>query len=296
MSDVPQFLEAQRARVDTWLERCLVPADALPADPGARKLHEAVRYSLLGPGKRVRPILCLVTGEILGASEAALAPAACALEMIHAYSLVHDDLPAMDDDDLRRGRPTNHVVYGEAMAILAGDALLTLAFETMARTPAPDLVGPLVGLAARAAGIDGMVAGQAADLAGEDAPADASRLTYIHRHKTAALLSASVRAGALVARAEGDARARIEQYGEALGLAFQVADDVLDVTGTPESLGKTAGKDAQAGKLTYPAVHGLTRSRAIARELADRATKAVAGLAGAGRLADLARYVVERTQ
>lgn len=286
------FLAESRARVDRLLEASLPPSQ-----PPVARLHEAVRYALLGSGKRVRPILCLHTGEVLGASEEQLAPVACALEMIHCYSLIHDDLPAMDDDELRRGRATLHIAYDEATAILAGDALLTLAFETIAGTPDAGLVPALVARVARAAGMRGMVSGQAADLAAEGNPVshDEPLLSFVHSHKTAALLEASVLCGVDAARVEGEVRGAFETFAEALGLAFQVADDILDIEASADTLGKTPGKDVAAGKLTYPAIHGLEGSKRIARELSDRACDALAGIPGTETLAALARYVVERS-
>ncbi len=290
-SEIAAFLASQRPRVEAALARMLPEPVAR-----VRKFHDAMAYSLLGTGKRVRPILCLTVGEALGAAEADLLPVAVALEMIHTYSLIHDDLPAMDDDDLRRGRPSNHRVYGEAMAILAGDGLLTLAFEVIAsQTPSPELIGPLVAEVAAAAGASGMVGGQAADLLATGHAADSATLEFVHLHKTAALIRAAVVSGALAARADAQTVSRFRDYGEAIGLAFQVTDDILDVVGNSQAMGKAVGKDAAIGKLTYPGLHGLAHARKIAGALCDRAHRAVDGLPGAGLLCELADFIVARS-
>jgi geranylgeranyl diphosphate synthase type II len=238
-----------------------------------RELHRAMRYSALGAGKRVRPALVLLGADLYGVALAAAMPVACAYECVHVYSLIHDDLPAMDNDDLRRGKPTSHKVFGEAMAILAGDALLTYAFELAARSASTDIVRDL----AQMAGPAGMVGGQVLDVRNEgktpERPTpDKETLARIHRWKTGALIRGASRAGALLAGADAGPLTR---YGEALGLAFQVVDDVLDVTATTEELGKTAGKDAAAGKLTYPALYGLDAAKAEARRLVDEAKAAL---------------------
>ena len=245
--------------LDAWLP------DIITA-PG--RLHEAMRYSVFAGGKRLRPRLTLAACEALGADPLeALAPAV-AIEMIHTYSLIHDDLPAMDNDDLRRGRPTSHKVFGDAMAILAGDALLTEAFTVLAeQTKNRALIPDLVRVISRAAGRAGMVGGQVADMAGEGKAAGLDLVKFIHLRKTAALIAASFECGALCAGADTSTAGRYRKAGETLGLAFQIIDDVLDETSTPEALGKTPGKDAQAGKLTYPKVIGLDRSRKMALAL-----------------------------
>jgi geranylgeranyl diphosphate synthase, type II len=258
-----------------------------------------MRYSLLAGGKRLRPALFLAAGEMLGASTEALLPAACAIEMIHTYSLIHDDLPAMDDDDLRRGRPTSHKVFGEAVAILAGDALLTRAYAVLASDealPDPARRLRLVQEIASAAGtVDGLVGGQVADMESEGREPDAATVAYIHRAKTGALLRASVVAGGIVASASEAQLTRLRNYGENIGLAFQIADDVLDLTSTAQQLGKTPGKDASVRKATYPAVHGLEASRSMARSLAEQAAADVRDLGPGSRiLADLAHFIVER--
>lgn len=265
-----------------------------------QRLAEAMAYSLLDGGKRLRPVLCLAFADAVarasgGGGEPAN-DAACALECIHTYSLIHDDLPAMDDDDLRRGRPTNHKVFGEAMAILAGDALLTDAFTLLATgAPAEQAVrGRLVGELAGAAGAGGMVGGQVLDIA-EDRPAELAYLTRLHRMKTGALIKAACRMGAIAGGASEDTLQAADTYGEAVGLAFQIADDVLDVTASAEAMGKPTGADAAAGRFTFPAVVGLEPARAMAADLVSRALSAVRALEGAdGPLAALARYSVER--
>jgi geranylgeranyl pyrophosphate synthase len=257
-----QHLSDLRATVEARL-------DALTPDENVepKSIHGAIRWSLFAGGKRFRPLLLLATGEAFGARVDALLDTACALEMIHTYSLIHDDLPAMDDDDLRRGRPTCHVRFGEATAILAGDALLTLAFETIAQDEksTSDVRLRLVAEIARAAGTpEGMVAGQAHDLEAESRDVSTEELERIHRLKTGALIAASARSGAIIAGASNIELECVTRYAHALGLLFQITDDLLDVTATAEDLGKTPGKDARAQKATYPALYGLeaTRERA----------------------------------
>ena len=288
------YLDQKRADVDRVLEE-LLPR---PEGPAAR-LQEAMRYAVFSGGKRLRPILALAACEALGGSkEEVLAPAA-ALELIHTYSLVHDDLPAMDDDDLRRGRPTAHKAFGEAEAILAGDALLTLAFEVLATYPRGGAAAPrrakAVAIVARGAGHAGMVGGQIADLDAERLPPERAPIEWIHRAKTGALIAASVELGALHADANATVRAALARYGDALGLAFQIADDVLDRTASAEALGKTPGKDEKSGKATYPAVMGLDASRREARRLVDLAISCLpASVADRSNLEALARYAVDR--
>ncbi|RMG09170.1 MAG: polyprenyl synthetase family protein [Planctomycetota bacterium] len=289
-------LKAIQATVEAELDRLLPPAEG-----DATRLREAMRYSTLGGGKRVRPALCLLSCAAAGGERSRALPAACALEMIHVYSLVHDDLPAMDDDDLRRGRPTCHKAYGEATGILVGDGLQALAFEVLAREYAsdPPLGLDLVGLLAQAAGAAGMVGGQALDMA---APALADRseaaLEAIHAQKTGALLRAAVLMGARCAgTTAGSPRwASLDAYARAVGLAFQVADDILDCTATTEALGKTAGKDQAQDKLTYVALLGLEGARAKARSLEAAAGDALAAFGPeAAPLRQLAHFVVSRT-
>ncbi|HJQ99952.1 MAG TPA: farnesyl diphosphate synthase [Candidatus Polarisedimenticolaceae bacterium] len=291
-----EWLEARRAEVDRALEE-LLPGEAGPAGTLAR----AMRYAIFGGGKRLRPLLALAACDAFGGDlEAAVAPAS-ALEMIHTYSLVHDDLPAMDDDDLRRGRPTTHKAFGEAEAILAGDALLTLAFEVLATKPRGDGLAArradAVAIVARASGHAGMVGGQIADLEAEGSATARDRLDWIHRHKTGALFSAAAELGALHGGATEDERRGMARFGHALGLAFQVQDDVLDRTSDAASLGKTPGKDERSGKATYPALLGLEASRAEARRLAEAAAAEIPASARVReRLLDVTRSVVDRSR
>lgn len=286
------YLKRRAEEVNTWLD-ALVPAETVPPV----QIHRAMRYSLLAGGKRLRPALVLASGEALGAETDELMPAACAIEMIHTYSLIHDDLPAMDDDNLRRGRPTCHKVFGEAIAILAGDALLTQAFRVLS-AEAPDREHHrrlrVIREISNAAGtVDALIGGQAADIEGEGKQVSAHDLEYIHRSKTGAMITASVVVGGLIAGAPEDQIDRLRSYGERIGLAFQIADDILDVTSTSEKLGKTPGKDAASLKATYPAIHGLEASNRRARQLVDEAAAIAAGL-GAPMLEEIARFIVSR--
>jgi len=269
------------------------------------RLGEAMRYSVLGGGKRLRPILCLMAAEACGGLVERALPAACAIEMVHTYSLVHDDLPAMDDDDLRRGRATCHRAFDEATAVLCGDGLLTLAFEVLARDVRPvQAAVECVSILARAAGPEGMVGGQMADLesegrlmegAGGAPEATLERLEGIHRRKTGALLRASLLLGAATAEARADQTQALDQYGQAVGLAFQIVDDLLDESGDEAKMGKRVGKDRELGKWTYPRFLGIEGSRRRARSLADEATAALACLGPRGTmLGNLARALVER--
>ena len=294
MFDLDGYLAERSARIDAALDLRMPPAGARPA-----RLHVAMRYSVFAGGKRLRPVLCLAAAEATGGNaERAMLPA-LALEALHTYTLIHDDLPAMDDDALRRGRPTNHKVFGEALAILAGDALLTLAFEWMGRAALD--AGPagarLVVELAAAAGSQGVIGGQAEDMAAEGGGKDPDRLRYIHEHKTAALILASVRIGALaVGAAQRDLDA-LSAYGRALGLAFQIADDVLNATSDPEQLGKAVGSDQARGKLTYVALYGIGEARARAAALAEESAAALAAIPGdTAPLAALARFAVERSR
>jgi geranylgeranyl diphosphate synthase type II len=286
-------MAAQRERVDRELERLLPGVDERPG-----QLHEAMRYSIFAGGKRVRPIVCLACAEAVGGrAESALAPAT-AIECLHTYTLIHDDLPAMDDDDLRRGQPTSHKVYGEASAILAGDALLTLAFEILATSPAPPPhpPGALTYELARAAGSRGVAGGQFEDLAAENGTLNEDLLEFIHTNKTAKLITASARMGGIAAGASEKQLEALGQYGDAAGLAFQVADDVLNVTSSAEELGKAVGSDEERGKVTYAALHGVEGARSRANELVDKALQALEGFdAAADPLRALARFIVDRT-
>lgn len=261
-----------------------------------RPLEEAIRYSLLAPAKRLRPLLVLMASQACGGDIERALPAACAIEMIHTYSLIHDDLPAMDDDDLRRGRPTNHKVYGEALAILAGDALLTLAFEVLARDVRPaSVAAACCNVLGSAAGATALVGGQAADLAGEESAGDLATLEAIHRRKTGAMFLVSLRLGALTAGANEEQRTALEGYGRRLGLAFQIMDDLLDVQGDEAVLGKRVRKDADRGKMTFPALLGIEESQCQAERLIAEACSALTPFgSSADGLEALARYVIER--
>ncbi len=286
-------------RVDEALVRVLPEASDHGLTPA--RLASAMRYSVMAGGKRLRPMLCLLSAEACGgASSVEMAlPSACALELIHTYSLIHDDLPAMDDDDLRRGRPTCHKAFDEATAILAGDALLTLAFEVVASSSVPaEAALACVRVLAEAAGAAGMVGGQMADLQAEtqeQAEATVEALEAIHRRKTGALLCAALRMGAIVAGADAECHAALDRYGRAVGLAFQIVDDLLDVEGDETKLGKRVGKDSGLGKWTYPGLLGIEGSRRRARQLADEAVAALAPLGSSGdRLRALALDLLER--
>ena len=292
--------EETLARYASQIEEALV--EALPSDPDTPPdLLEAMRYSLMAGGKRLRPILVLLAAEACGADLRDAMPAACAVEMVHTYSLIHDDLPAMDDDDLRRGQPTSHVAFGEAMAILAGDALLTRAFEILAADlPDPVVAAECCRVLASAGGSDGMVGGQVADLAATDTSPESvddplQVLGAIHRRKTGRLLAASLELGAVVAGANIQVRESLLDYGQQVGLAFQVADDLLDVEGDINRTGKTSGRDAHLGKWTYPALAGNDTSRRLARNCIASACAAVEPLGEAGEpLKVLAEFVIER--
>ena len=287
------YLNAQQQRVEALLRSRM---DELGHGVPPR-LHESIRYSLLAGGKRLRPVLCLTFAEAVlqqSTTSRAVEDSACALEFIHTYSLVHDDLPSMDDDDLRRGVPTNHKVYGEAMAILAGDSLLTDAFALLAGGPEP-MRAQLCRELATSAGSAGMVGGQVLDIA-EDRPAHIDYLTRMHHLKTGVLIRAACRMGVIAAGGGADALARADTYGTAVGLAFQIADDVLDVTSDASTLGKPVGADAAAGRHTFPAVLGLEASKKLAAQKVAEAIAAVAPLEPReGPLAALARYSVERS-
>ena len=291
---VNSYLKRRAVEVNEWLDR-LVPSESTPPE----KIHRSMRYSLLAGGKRLRPALVLASGEALGADTDDLMPAACAIEMIHTYSLIHDDLPAMDDDDLRRGRPTCHKAFGEAIAILAGDALLTQAFRVLAAdAPLRDAarqVRVIREIATAAGTVDALIGGQVADIEGEGKAVDAMMLEYIHRSKTGAMITASVVVGGIIAGGTEDQIDKLRAYGERIGLAFQIADDILDVTSTSEQLGKTPGKDLAASKATYPAVHGIAASEARARELVGEAVEIVSRLgADTQILQEIARFIIAR--
>jgi geranylgeranyl diphosphate synthase, type II len=285
-----------RERIDKQLVKYLRAKNGFPP-----VIFEAVRYSVSAGGKRIRPVLMLLAGRACGLKYEAIMPAACAMEMIHTYSLIHDDLPAMDDDDTRRGRPTSHVKFGEANAILAGDALLTKAFEIFMlcagnRKIKPAAVIKAAAILAKSAGINGMVGGQAADILFEGKKTGKKQLSFIHSRKTGELIKAAVTIPAVLSGKPGKIISRWKVFGGKIGLAFQVADDILDVTGASDKLGKTAGKDAKTGKATYPALYGLEESRKIAAKLALEAGRILCKINGDTReLEWLVDYIINRT-
>jgi len=292
-SDLLDQLQALRQRIDARLADYSDFSDDCPA-----RLREAIRHSLLAPGKRLRPTLVLLAAEACGGNEEDALPAACAVEMIHAYALIHDDLPAMDDDDLRRGLPTCHRAFGEATAILAGDALQALAFEVLARyVHPPRVAAECCACLAAAAGAVGMVGGQADDLEGSSAGGTVARLEEIHRRKTGAIFLASLRLGGLVAQAESEQLAALETYGRKLGLAFQIVDDLLDIAGDESIVGKKLHKDLNRGKLTFPGLLGVEESQLRAGGLINESCAALTPFGDrAGRMEALARYVLERNR
>jgi geranylgeranyl diphosphate synthase type II len=290
--DLKRYLAARQKEVDRALDRFLPKASAKPAT-----IHKSMRYSLFAGGKRLRPILCLAAAEACGGKIGTALPLACAVECIHTYSLIHDDLPSMDDDDFRRGRPTCHKIFGDGIAVLAGDALLTIAFEIVSRAKPTSryTMSILLREIAIAAGSQKLVAGQVADLEAEGHKTDRAQLRYIPENNTAAILTTTVRLGAMSANADAKKLRAITKYGRALGLAFQIIDDILDVTQTSEKLGKSAGKDAAAKKATYPAVIGLDESRSEARRLTRQAHNALSIFGEkAETLHALANYLLER--
>jgi geranylgeranyl diphosphate synthase, type II len=289
---LPDFYSVDQTAIEEALEKLLPPENTQPPS-----IHAAMRYSVKAGGKRIRPVLCLEAARMFTTQLEGAIQVGCAVEFIHTYSLIHDDLPSLDNDDLRRGKPTNHKVFGEAIAILAGDALLTLGFHTMAEAPlsSEQRVNIVTELGAAAGTVNGMVGGQVADLEGEKRPVDAATLEYIHRSKTAALIRGAIAAGAIAGGAAREDVQRLRRFGETIGWAFQVVDDILDVEESSAALGKTAGKDQAQQKATYPAVYGLEKSRAIA---ADLEAKALAELQPYGdrgeRLRQLAQFLVAR--
>ncbi len=293
--DITRYLEQKRDEVDRFLESVIPSAKTQPTT-----LHESMRYSLFAGGKRVRPILAIAAAEAVGSPSKAILSVASSLELIHTYSLIHDDLPAMDNDDFRRGKPSNHKVYGEAMAILAGDALLTLAFELCSRPDLVDSLDParqvqIVRELAHGSGNLGMVGGQVLDIQAENKDIDLATLQTIHQHKTGMLIRAAVRMGAIAAGATQAQLDSLTKYAEDTGLAFQIADDVLNVTGTREELGKDANTDAKRGKKTYPTFYGVDGARKLADECTQRAIGRLASFsATADPLRELARYITSR--
>jgi geranylgeranyl diphosphate synthase type II len=290
-----EYLRNRGQEVDHWLDKLLPSEDTRPSE-----IHKAMRYSIFAGGKRLRPILVAAAGDAFEVAPELLYPVASAMEMIHTYSLIHDDLPAMDNDDLRRGRPTCHKVFGEAIAILAGDALLTRAFEVVAKVVVPserllNKIEVISEIASAAGTVNALIGGQVVDILSEGKPVTAETLDYIHSAKTGALITACVRIGAIMGHANPDELELITNYGKTAGLAFQITDDLLDVLATSEQLGKTAGKDANVQKATYVALHGIEASRKRARELAESAIASVKAL---GRpcwaLEEIARFFIER--
>lgn len=291
--DVGGYFKQKIARVDSWLDRLLPAGNESP-----EIIHQAMRYSIFAGGKRLRPILTIATGEIFGADEHELLPAACSLEMIHTYSLIHDDLPAMDNDDLRRGLPTCHVKFGEAMAILAGDALLTQAFLTLAEceSSSPAIKVRVISEVAQAAATTrALIGGQVLDIQSEGQQITSDQLESIHRAKTGALIRCSVRIGAIIGGASETELCSLTEYGEKAGLAFQVADDLLDETATSQELGKTAGKDAASQKATYTAFYGISGARDMASKLCQEAISAARRIErNTEVLESVAQFIVDR--
>jgi geranylgeranyl diphosphate synthase type II len=288
----PTFFEADHSIIEAALEKLLPPESTQPPS-----IHRAMRYSVFAGGKRLRPILAYESARLFAQSADAAVPIGCALEFIHTYSLIHDDLPALDNDDLRRGKATCHRVFGDAIAILAGDALLTLAFQILAEAPLDPArrVRVIAEVAAAAGTVGGMVGGQVADLEAEGKPATEETLEYIHRSKTAALIRGAILAGAIAGGATNEDVERLRRFGDNIGWAFQVVDDILDVEESSAALGKTAGKDQAQKKATYPALYGLEKSHQIATELAAKAMKELDGYGErASRLRELAEFLVAR--
>jgi len=292
---IKQYLDERKTLVDKALQKFMPKPSGLASD-----VIRAMNYSLFAGGKRIRPILCIAGAEAVGGSADSVVPVACAIELIHTYSLIHDDLPVMDNDDFRRGKPTNHKVFGEAVALLAGDGLLTLAFNLMAGYGAEKEVEKkallsVIDLIASAAGYKGMVGGQVVDITYEGKEPDANVVEYIHRHKTAALIAASVTAGTILAGGNKDEEKSINRYGQQIGLAFQIADDILNIEGDKKVMGKGIGSDKEKGKITYPSVFGTAESKTIQKELIENAIDSLKGFdTRAEPLRDLARYIIER--
>jgi geranylgeranyl diphosphate synthase type II len=278
------------AKVDQRLRELLPPITEAPSE-----LHEAMRYSALAPGKRLRPALVLLAAEAVGGTEQAALDAGCALEMIHAFSLIHDDLPALDNDDLRRGLPTCHIKFGEAVALLAGDALFALAFEVLASLPLPaQQVVEILKITAKCVGSEGLVGGETIDILSEGKEVSKETLDQIHLRKTAALIAAACEIGALTSPDPTSSPSTLRTYGLSIGLAFQIADDVLNETATAEQLGKAVGSDRERGKATYPALYGLEESRTKALDLAAQASELIKNFANAPTLRAIAQYSVLR--
>jgi len=292
---IEAYLEERKILVEEALEKFMPNPSGL-----AGVVIRAMNYTLFAGGKRIRPVLCIAGAEAVGGSADDVLPVACAIELIHSYSLIHDDLPVMDDDDFRRGKPTNHKVFGEAVALLAGDGLLTLAFNLMARYGLEERVekGALlrvIDLIASAAGYNGMVGGQVADITYEGKDADPTVVDYIHTHKTGSLIAASVTAGTILAGGGEKEVQSITRYGQRIGLVFQIADDILNIEGNRNAMGKKIGSDKERGKVTYPSVFGITESKNIQNELINHALKALNGFdKRVDPLRGLARYIINR--
>lgn len=290
--ELSEFLSFRKAEILTYLRKYFDKRAVTP-----KILYDSINHSLFGKGKAIRPILCLNTYETCGGQYIDIMPQAAAIELIHTYSLIHDDLPAMDDDDLRRGRPTNHKVFGEAVAILAGDALLTEAFYMYTSSFTVNnslLIKALIELSS-AAGLDGMVAGQVMDIISENKTPDIETLRYIHKHKTGALLRASVTTGAILSGIEGTGLEAMTTFGENIGMAFQIVDDILDITATTEELGKPKGSDTAKNKMTYPSLYGLKHSKILAKEYINTAISAIEPFGtNAHWLRKIADYLLER--
>jgi geranylgeranyl diphosphate synthase type II len=292
---IETYLDERRDLVDKALEKVMPQPSGL-----ASEVITSMNYSLFAGGKRLRPILCIAGAEAVGGSADDVLPVACALELIHTYSLIHDDLPAMDNDDFRRGKPTNHTVFGEAVALLAGDGLLTLAFNLMARNGTEGSIAEgvlirVIDLISHAAGYAGMVGGQTVDIAYEGKEPDPAVVQYIHRHKTGALIAASVTSGAILAGCNEEQERSINRYGQQVGLAFQIADDVLNIEGDSSVMGKGIGSDKARGKMTYPSVFGITDSKRTQEELVDSAIDSLTGFdKKADPLRGIARYIIKR--
>jgi len=284
------FLKVAGAQVEARIDALLPSPKARPSE-----LHEAMRYSCLAPGKRLRPALCIAAADAVGPPPPAVLDAASAVEMVHVFSLIHDDLPAIDNDSLRRGIPTAHVRFGEAIAILAGDALFALAFEVLAKMKAPaEHVARSIGILASASGSSGLVGGETVDVLSEGQPFDEHTVEYIHTRKTGALISASCEIGAVLSGGTDTQVQALKNYGQEVGLAFQIADDLLNELSTAEALGKAAGSDRARSKATYPALHGISESREAARQAIDRAFEHIENLDNPDTLVALARYAIER--
>ncbi|MBW1856686.1 MAG: polyprenyl synthetase family protein [Deltaproteobacteria bacterium] len=292
---IKHYLDERKTLVDKALQKFMPNPSGLASD-----VIKAMNYSLFAGGKRIRPILCIAGAEAVGGSADSVVPVACAIELIHTYSLIHDDLPVMDNDDFRRGKPTNHTVFGEAVALLAGDGLLTLAFNLMAGYGAEKEVEKkallrVIDLIASAAGYRGMVGGQVVDIIYEGKEPDATVVEYIHRHKTAALISVSVTAGTILAGGNEDEGEAMNSYGQQIGLAFQIADDILNIEGDRKAMGKGTGSDKEKGKITYPSVFGTAESKTIQKELIENAIESLKKFdTRAEPLRDLARYIINR--